>query len=114
MDSNGRSYSLGAHELPSARSLGEPLTGRFNTEPGAVFLALAAGPANQRVLLASDDGYGFLTHMENLHTRQRAGKQMLNLHDGEHVMPIAVAPETEGSIVIIENYGCYLLDCCAY
>src|SRR5690625_6450865 len=100
MDSNGRSDSLGAHELPSARSLGEPLTGRFNTEPGAVFLALAAGPANQRVLLASDAGYGFLTRLENLHTRQRAGKQMLNLHDGAHVLPIAVAPGVVGSVYV--------------
>jgi len=109
VDSNGRSYSLGAHELPSARSLGEPLTGRFNTEPGAVFLALAAGPGDQCVLLASDAGYGFLTRLENLHTRQRAGKQMLNLHEGARVLPIAVAPEEEGSIVICVTSGGYLL-----
>jgi topoisomerase IV subunit A len=109
LDSAGRSYSLAAHELPSARSLGEPLTGRFSPSAGAVFRTLAIGAPEDRVLVASDAGYGFVTAMESLYTRQKAGKQLLSLPAGADVLPIAsVADVDEGVIVCATTEG-YLL-----
>ncbi len=109
LDSSGRSYSLIAHELPSARSLGEPLTGRFSPPDDAVFRTLAIGPPEARVVLASDAGYGFVTQLENLHTRQKAGKQVLTLPEGADVLPIApVADGDEGVLICATTEG-YLL-----
>jgi len=109
LDSSGRSYSLVAHELPSARSLGEPLTGRFSPPDGAAFRTLAIGPPEARVVLASDAGYGFVTQLENLHTRQKAGKQVLTLPEGADVLPIApVADGDEGVLICATTEG-YLL-----
>jgi len=109
LDSSGRSYSLVAHELPSARSLGEPLTGRFSPPDGAVFRTLTIGPPEARVVLASDAGYGFVTQLENLHTRQKAGKQVLTLPEGADVLPIApVADGDEGVLICATTEG-YLL-----
>jgi len=109
LDSTGRAYSLLAHELPSARSLGEPLTGRFSPPDGAAFRSLAIGPPEARVVLSSDAGYGFVTALENLHSRNRAGKQALSVPDGHDVLPIApVADGDEGVIVCATTDG-YLL-----
>jgi topoisomerase-4 subunit A len=109
LDSSGRSYSLIAHELPSARSLGEPLTGRFTPPDGAVFRSVAIGTADDRVVLASDAGYGFVTRLDNLHSRNKAGKQVLNVPTGHDVLPIsAVSDPEEGVLVCATNDG-YLL-----
>ncbi|NBD96184.1 MAG: DNA topoisomerase IV subunit A, partial [Gammaproteobacteria bacterium] len=109
LDSTGRSYSLPAHELPSARSLGEPLTGRFAVADGEGFRSVAIGEPGDRVLMASDAGYGFITMLESLYTRQKAGKQVLTLPAGASVLPIAaVGDPDDGVLVVATNQG-YLL-----
>jgi topoisomerase-4 subunit A len=109
LDSVGRAYALPAHTLPSARSLGEPLTSRFNLAGGARFLYALSGPAEQRILLASSFGYGFLTQMENLHSRMKAGKAMLTVRDGaEPVMP-AVIHSTDVDTIVCATSDGYLL-----
>ncbi len=109
IDSTGRSYSLPAHELPSARSLGEPLTGRFSPPAGAVFRSLAIGGSDERVLVASDAGYGFVTRLESLHTRQKAGKQLLSLPEGADVLPLAPVADTEDGVLVVATSDGYLL-----
>ena len=86
LDSAGRSYSLPAHTLPSARGQGEPLTGRFNPAAGAVFEAVVMGDAEERLLIASDAGYGFVTRMKELNAKNKAGKALLNLPKGARVL----------------------------
>ena len=63
LDSSGRAYSLAPHTLPSARGQGEPLTGKLNPPEGARFVGVVIGSAQQRVLLASNAGYGFVTKL---------------------------------------------------
>ena len=90
LDSTGRAYALPAHTLPSARGHGEPLSGRLTLEPGARMLHVLLGEPEQRHLIASDAGYGFVTPLESLISRQRAGKALLTLPDG--ALPLAPLP----------------------
>ncbi|MCD9031217.1 DNA topoisomerase IV subunit A [Luteimonas sp. Y-2-2-4F] len=106
LDSAGRSYSTVAHGLPSARGNGEPLTGRFSPAPGASFRALATGEADMRLVLASSQGYGFVTRFENLVGRQKAGKAMLSLSPGAGVLqPAPLAGQAEERIVAVTSAG---------
>ncbi len=92
MDSTGRSYSLPAHSLPSARSHGEPLTGRLNPPAGSAFTQVVMGQPQDKVLLASSAGYGFITQLENLYAKNKAGKTSISLPKGSEVlMPKSVA-----------------------
>ncbi|MEE4330760.1 MAG: DNA topoisomerase IV subunit A [Wenzhouxiangella sp.] len=109
LDSSGRTYSLPAHELPSARSLGEPLTGRFSPADGAGFRSVAIGAPADRVLMASDAGYGFITTLENLYTRQKAGKQVLTLPAGADALPIAAISDAEDGVIVVATDQGYLL-----
>jgi len=90
LDSAGRAYSLTAHTLPSARSLGEPLSSRFNIQPGEHFLWTICGDAKQKVVLTSSFGYGFITELGNLHSRVKAGKAVLTVPQGAEPLAPAV------------------------
>ncbi len=109
LDSAGRAYALPAHTLPSARSLGEPLTSRFNLAEGKRFLYALAGNADQRIVLASSFGYGFITQMENLHSRMKAGKAMLTVPDGSAPVTPAVIDSDEADTLVCATSDGYLL-----
>ncbi|TLX21933.1 DNA topoisomerase IV subunit A [Thermomonas fusca] len=106
LDSTGRTYSTSVHTLPSARGNGEPLTGRFSPAPGASFEALASGGNDERLVIASSHGYGFVTRFENLTSRNKAGKALLSLSEGGHVLqPAAVASVEVDRIVAVTSAG---------
>ena len=87
IDSSGRSYSLAAHSLPSARGQGEPLTGRLQPPPGASFKCLLLPDDDALYVMASDAGYGFVVKGEDLQAKNKAGKALLSLPAGALVMP---------------------------
>lgn len=113
IDSTGRSYALAAHTLPSARGQGEPASGRLNPPSGAVFSGLLMGDEKQKILIASDAGYGFVTELGNLHTKNKAGKALLTLPKGARVLP--PYPIANGSdvadvlVAIVSNEGRLLI-----
>ena len=86
-DSFGRSYSLPAHTLPSARGQGEPVTGRLNPPSGASFEGVLIGDPKKSILLASDAGYGFVAKLEDMQSKNKAGKAALTLPKGAKVLP---------------------------
>nr|WP_314491862.1 DNA topoisomerase IV subunit A [uncultured Pseudomonas sp.] len=86
IDSTGRSYSLAAHSLPSARGQGEPLTGRLTPPPGATFDCVLVPDDSALYVVASDAGYGFVVKGEDLQAKNKAGKGLLSLPNGSKVM----------------------------
>ena len=106
LDSSGRSYSLSAHTLPSARGQGEPLTGRFNPPAGAMFVATLGGDLDQWWLLASDAGYGFRVQAKDLVANKKAGKAGLTLPKGAKVLqPSSVSHADTDRVVAVTNEG---------
>jgi topoisomerase-4 subunit A len=89
MDSTGRSYSLPAHTLPSARGHGEPLSGRLDPPDGASFKGAMLGEAEDRWLVGSDAGYGFVAKLGEMHAAKKAGKSVLSLPAGAQVLTSA-------------------------
>ena len=86
IDSAGRSYSLAAHSLPSARGQGEPLTGRLTPPPGAGFECVLLPEDESLYVIASDAGYGFVVKGEDLQAKNKAGKALLSLPAGARVV----------------------------
>ncbi|MFS1522884.1 DNA topoisomerase IV subunit A [Microbulbifer sp. 2304DJ12-6] len=100
LDSSGRSYAIAAHSLPSARGQGEPLSGRINPPSGATFEGLLMGPDSQRILLASDAGYGFIARLSDLHSRNKSGKAMLTLPKGARVLPPCILHRPQEALLV--------------
>ncbi|AOD14449.1 DNA topoisomerase IV subunit A [Xanthomonas fragariae] len=106
LDSEGRAYSTAMHTLPSARGNGEPLTGRFSPASGAAFQVMVSADNTSRFVLASSHGYCFITRFENLTGRNKAGKAMLNLTTGAHVLtPAQVTNPQTDRIVAVTSAG---------
>ncbi|MFP8966617.1 DNA topoisomerase IV subunit A [Pokkaliibacter sp. CJK22405] len=107
LDSAGRAYTLATHTLPSARGQGEPLTGRINLQSGAQIVNACLGDEQQRVLLASDAGYGFVTKIAELVGKNRAGKVVLSLPEKAQLVAPAMIPATDDElqVVVVSNEG---------
>ncbi|WP_434772672.1 DNA topoisomerase IV subunit A [Pseudomonas entomophila] len=95
IDSTGRSYSVAAHTLPSARGQGEPLTGRLTPPPGASFECLLLPEDEALYVVTSDAGYGFVVKGEDLQTKNKAGKGLLSLPAGAKVISPRPVPNRE-------------------
>lgn len=108
-DSTGRSYTLPAHTLPSARGQGEPLTGRLNPPTDGHFTGLLLGEPSQLILLASDAGYGFITELSNLYSKNRAGKAILSLPKGAKALSPRVVNNIERDLIAAVNAQGHLL-----
>ena len=83
--SNGRVYSVPVASLPGARGDGQPLTTLIELESGTQLLHYFAGPASAQVLLSGSGGYGFIAAVENMISRQKAGKAFISVAEGETV-----------------------------
>jgi len=96
MDSTGRAYSTSVHDLPSARTQGEPLTGRFNPPAGALFTYLLAGSPDDWYVLTSHLGYGFRVQLQEFSTKNKAGKSLITLADGAKLLkPVYLQNESD-------------------
>lgn len=110
LDSTGRTYMLPAHSLPSARGQGEPLTGRFNPPAGATFIAVIMGELKDEYLMSSSFGYGFVNTIEDMQTRNKAGKAVLKPAAGAKVMPpVQVRSYEDDWIVAVSSEGHMLM-----
>ena len=96
LDSTGRAYSTSAHDLPSARTQGEPLTGRLNPPAGSMFTHLLAGNSDDWFVLASHFGYGFRVQLKELSSKNKSGKLLITLPTGAKVLkPVPVRNESD-------------------
>ena len=110
IDSTGRVYSVAAHTLPSARGQGEPLSSRFKPPDGAVFCGAMIGDNDDKVLLASDAGYGFIATLGDLLTRNKAGKSVLRVpQGGRAVVPAPVSRGVECLVAAVSSIGRLLM-----
>lgn len=110
LDSSGRSFSCEAHLLPSARTQGEPLTGRFSMVAGETVDQVLMAKDEQRYLLASDAGYGFICQFGDLVSRNKNGKAILNLPTGAKILPPSAVSDMENDLlVVVSNEGRMLL-----
>jgi len=105
LDSTGRAYALPAHALPSARSQGEPLAGHFNPADGATFRAVLLGAPEDRWIVASSLGYGFIVKLEDLYSRNKAGKASLRVPKGGSVIPARPVPMDGASVAAVSSDG---------
>ncbi|QDX31595.1 DNA topoisomerase IV subunit A [Dickeya poaceiphila] len=109
MDSTGRSYALDPLTLPSARGQGEPLTGKLTLPPGAAIEQVLMASDNQRLLLASDAGYGFICTFADLVARNRVGKAVLTLPDNARVLPPLELQRDDDLLLTVTAAGRMLL-----
>ncbi|PRJ53899.1 DNA topoisomerase IV subunit A [Haemophilus influenzae] len=109
IDSTGRSYALDPLSLPSARSQGEPLTGKLNLPAGATIEYVVMAGEQQELLMASDAGYGFICKFEDLIARNKAGKALISLPKNAKVLKPKTLINSTELVVAITSAGRMLI-----
>ncbi|CDG96871.1 DNA topoisomerase IV, subunit A [Xenorhabdus bovienii str. puntauvense] len=111
IDTTGRSYSVDPLDLPSARGQGEPLTGKLLALPaGASIEHLLIAKEEQKFLMASDAGYGFICTFSDLIAKNRAGKALITLPENAKVMqPLEITNEQHDMLLAITKEGRMLM-----
>ena len=109
IDSTGRSYALDPLSLPSARSQGEPLTGKLNLPAGATVEYVVIASEQQELLMASDAGYGFICKFEDLIARNKAGKALISLPENAKVMEPNTLANATALVVAMTSAGRMLI-----
>jgi len=103
-DSSGKVYTVSAHDLPSARTQGEPLTARLNPPAGAFFTHLLAGNPEDWVVLATQVGLGFKVQLQDLMTKNKAGKAVITLAEGAKLLkPIFISSDSDLLAVVTQQ-----------
>ncbi len=109
LDSTGRSYAVAVHTMPSVRGFGEPLTTQLKAPSGATFVSMLMGDSLQKIMMVSSAGYGFITTLAELHTKNKAGKAVLKCQAGSQPLPIEVLEKRHKLIALLSNEGRLLL-----
>ena len=109
IDSTGRSYALDPLSLPSARSQGEPLTGKLTLPAGATIEQVIMETEKQELLMASDAGYGFICKFEDLIARNKAGKALISLPENAKVLKPETLSESASLLVSLTSAGRMLI-----
>ena len=106
-DSGGKAFSLAAHSLPSARGMGEPLTGRVASESGVTGTAI--GAESSRILIANSAGYGFVSELSNALSNQKKGKAFMKLPEKAELLPPLPVSDSHRHVVAISSIGRMLI-----
>lgn len=109
LSSTGRVYAVAVANLPSARGDGQPITSMVAMEPGARIVHMVAGAPAQRVMLGVGSGYGFITRIQDLSTRQHAGKQFISLDKGDVLLKPLLLREGDHALALLSKKDKFLV-----
>lgn len=104
LDTTGRSYTLLAHQLPSARGFGDPLSAKLKPPTGALFSGMIAGAESDLVLVMSSAGYGFLTKISDMDTKNKSGKALLKADPAIALKPLLI-PSMDLRVAVLTSAG---------
>ena len=92
---NGRVFNVRAADLPGGKGDGAPVSSLAETA-GTAIVGLLSGVPETAVLLASSAGYALRATIAGFVTDRRAGKQFVNVAEGEALLrPSILAPEAK-------------------
>ena len=109
LDSNGRAYSIPSHSLPSARGMGEPITGRLNADSGVQFVSLVIGNNEDRFLIMNSGGYGYIARHENMTSNTKNGRAFMKLPENAQMLKSIPVRENHTHIAAVSNIGKLLI-----
>ena len=79
---NGKFYTLSADKLPAGRGFGEPMRLMIDLQNDADIVTLIKHDPKRKLLVAADDGRGFIVQEKDILSQTKNGKQCLLLKKG--------------------------------
>ncbi len=101
----GRVHTVPVASLPSARGDGAPVTSFIELAAGSRVVAMMAGAADTRWLLGTRGGLGFMSTLGDMVSRQKAGRQFLNLDEGDQPLRPVPVPADAVQVAVLGKSG---------
>ncbi|MDA7542077.1 DNA topoisomerase IV subunit A [Gammaproteobacteria bacterium] len=109
LDSNGKAYSLASHSLPSARGMGDPITGRVSADSGVKFISSLIGNDEDKFMIMNTAGYGYISEFKNMVSNKKSGKAFMKIpHEADLLKAIKVRDD-HLYIAAVSNIGRLLI-----
>ena len=109
LDSNGKAYSIQSHSLPSARGMGEPITGRLNADSGVQFISSVIGVEGNKFLIMNTAGYGYISEYQNMISNKKTGRAFMKLPDNAKMLKAIPVKDNHTHIAAVSNIGKLLI-----
>ena len=109
IDSNGKAYSIPSHSLPSARGMGEPITGRLSADSGVQFISSVIGNNESRFLIMNTAGYGYISEYKNMISNKKTGRAFMKLPENAKMLKAIPIKEDHSYIAAVSNIGKLLI-----
>ena len=109
LDSQGKAYSLPGHTLPSARGLGDPITGRVSADSGVEFMSTLIGNDDDKFIITNTAGYGFVSEFKNMVSTKKSGKAFMKLPGEAKMLKVHKVEDSHKYIVGVSNIGRLLI-----
>jgi len=103
ISTSGRSFTVPIIVLPKGRTDGISLTSLIDIEPRTNLITFSAGNLSSQLLIITKKGLGFLTNLKGLFSRNKSGKQFLNLDQEDSPFGIIKTNERNDAIAILSN-----------
>ena len=103
LDSNGKAYSIQSHSLPSARGMGEPITGRLNADSGVQFISSVIGVEGNKFLIMNTAGYGYISEYQNMISNKKTGRAFMKLPDNAKMLKAIPVKDNHTHIAAVSN-----------
>jgi topoisomerase-4 subunit A len=103
--SKGRVYSVAVAMLPGGRGDGVPVTSLIELESGTHLMHYYAAPADQALLLASSNGFGFIAKVGDMVSRVKAGKSFMTIDEGAAPVAPMPMPPNATHVVCLSSAG---------
>ena len=104
LGSDGRAYTQSAAQIPGGKGDGVPAASLMGLQAGTRIVAMLTGQPEEQVLLANSGGYGFVTTIGDMLSRQKGGKLIMTLEPGEQVLPPArIAPKGQRYVACVSG-----------
>jgi topoisomerase-4 subunit A len=102
---NGKVYSVPVSALPGARGDGVPVSTLVDLSGGVRILHYFAGKADTNLVMASSNGFGFISKAGDMVSRLKGGKSFITLDEGAVPLFPRVVPDNVGAIACLSEKG---------
>ena len=109
LDSNGKAYSLPSHSLPSARGMGDPITGRVSADSGVKFVSSLIGNDDDKYMIMNTAGYGYISEFKNMVSNKKSGRAFMKIPNNADLLRAIRVRDDHVYIAAISNIGRLLI-----
>lgn len=103
ISSMGKVYNISYSDIPNARGYGEPIGSKINLAKGEKIEQVIIIEPNVKYLVATNEGYGFITPSSAFATKMKGGKKLVTKNNETHIWGIKKIDEKDNKVIALSN-----------